>query len=399
MSENGGVDPPAGRLAKCRPFLREDYEAIDPRLPGLLKILNARGAGECWHKHGTFSEHLLHTYRILKLWGCSDIIALVALTHSSYSNSYVNLAIFAPDVDRSVLRDLIGEDSEELVHLFCIVPRQELIFDRLLHRLTDDELLAGLKQWKPSNTQKQKKLFIPKEGMVVKHIRTGDDVVLPRRVVALFLLLTMADFADQFYGWQDILFGNEDGEFRYKGNGWHALWPGTCKPGLWLTIVSRMGVLLNILLHEDAAEQGELQHRFKALEIPLPEVFNKCTEILSPGNQSRSRDQYWEAIHIEARDRLVNTAMPLLKSTCKLNPYVAEPHLLLAHIYLTEGEYELAETEATEGVRLLLDWATTWDKRMTWEGWLSFARVMRDNAHQKTWPRSAFGIINLGLVK
>lgn len=206
---------------------------------------------------------------------------------------------------------------------------------------------------------------------------------------------------------QDLLFGNEDGEFRYAGNQWYALWPGSCKPGLWLTVCSRMGMLLNILLHEDAAEQAELhgaalnglpERPFGTLEIPLPQIFNTCTDILPAVNQNRSRDQYWEAMHFEERDRIVNTAMPLLKSSCKLNPFVAEPHLLLAQIYLGEGEYELAETEATEGLRLMLNWATTWDKRMTWEGWLAFGRILREHAQKKTWPRSAFGIINLGLV-
>jgi len=147
---------------------------------------------------------------MLKLWGSSDAIALFGLFHSSYSNSYVNLALFAPDVDRSVLRGLIGDEAEELVHLFCIIPRQELIFDRFMHVLTDEELVAGLKQYEKkgiSETEakelhEKKRLFVPKGGMVLKHIRTGEDVVLPRRLVALFVLLTMADFADQFYGWQ-----------------------------------------------------------------------------------------------------------------------------------------------------------------------------------------------------
>ncbi|KAG0585692.1 hypothetical protein M758_2G029600 [Ceratodon purpureus] len=417
MGEHKEADPLAAKLAKCRPFLRKDYESIDPRLPGLLKILQARGAGECWHKHGTFFAHLLDTYRILKLWGSSDTVALFGLFHSSYSNSYVNLAIFAPDIDRSVLRGLIGDEAEELVHMFCIIPRQELVFDRLLHKLSDDDLRAGLKQYQGTkagsevngkSTHDKRRLFVPTEGIVLKHIRTGEDVVLPRRLVALFVLLTMADFIDQLYGWQDALFKNDDGEFRWAGNEWHALWPGSCKPGLFLTLISRMGVLLNILLHEDAAERAELhgaaltglpEPHFGSLEIPVPAIFNNCTEILPAVDQNRSREQYWEAMHFEQRDRIVATAVPLLKSACKINPFVAEPHLVLAQIYCMEGKFELAEAEATEGVRLLLDWATNWDKRMTWEGWLSFGRVLRENAHEKTWPQSAFGVLSLGLVK
>lgn len=32
-----------------------------------------------------------------------------------------------------------------------------------------------------------------------------------------FLVLTMADFAEQLYGWQDSMFGNTDGRLRLEG--------------------------------------------------------------------------------------------------------------------------------------------------------------------------------------
>jgi hypothetical protein len=91
----------ATRLGNARLFLREDYEAVDPNLPALLRVLRDRGAGECSHKHGTFYEHLLHVYRMLKLWDAPNPVALCGLFHSAYSNSYVNLAIFEPNVERS----------------------------------------------------------------------------------------------------------------------------------------------------------------------------------------------------------------------------------------------------------------------------------------------------------
>lgn len=246
MIDQKVTDAMATKLSQTRKFLREDFESMNPDLPSLLKILQSRGAGECYHKHGTFYEHLLHVYRILKLWGCPESVCLFGLFHSSYSNSYVNLAIFEPNVDRQIVRDLIGEEAEELVQIFCIVPRQQLIFDYLLDKVSDQELTEALSSFDPvlenghrsdvagqgesmSKTvhdhlmHKMDKLFrsekgvehagadgsngirkslVPAEGMVVKHIRTGEDVVVPRRLVAIFLLLTMADFVDQLFGWQ-----------------------------------------------------------------------------------------------------------------------------------------------------------------------------------------------------
>lgn len=206
---------------------------------------------------------------------------------------------------------------------------------------------------------------------------------------------------------QDALFKNDDGKLGYRGNEWHALWPGDCKPGLWMNAVSRMGVLLNILLKEEHAEEKEDVERgkmkssrpFSNIDVPLPPVFDNCTVILPPEDQNRSRDLYWEALHLTQRDRIVNTGVPLLQNACKLNPYIAEPHLLLAQIHLSEENYDDAEKEAIEGLRLLLDWATCWDKRMTWEGWIAWARILVQNAQDKTWPHDSFGILSLGLVE
>lgn len=113
-------------LSSARPFLRGELQSIDPNLPSLVSVLRSVGAGECWHKHGSFLDHLLDIYRILKIWNAPDSVCLCGLFHSAYSNSYVNLAIFDPSTGRDLVRSLVGEAAEELIHLFCIVPRQPL---------------------------------------------------------------------------------------------------------------------------------------------------------------------------------------------------------------------------------------------------------------------------------
>ncbi|XBH58087.1 hypothetical protein VPH35_079584 [Triticum aestivum] len=127
-------------LVAARPFLRGDLAAVDPELPSLVSVLVSAGAGECYHKHGTFLAHLLDVYRILRLWGAPDAVTRCGLFHSSYSNSYVNLAIFEPDVSRVRVRAIVGAAAERLVHLFCVVPRQPLMHDDLHLRYTDAEL-------------------------------------------------------------------------------------------------------------------------------------------------------------------------------------------------------------------------------------------------------------------
>eukprot|EP00249_Psilotum_nudum_P013796 c24517_g1_i1 orf=112-1398(+) len=423
-------------LQLALPFLQGSYASIDPSLPQFLDVLRQAGASECWHKHGTFYEHLLHVYRILKLWNAPDAVARCGMFHSSYSNSYVNLAIFQPDVDRQQVRDLIGDAAEELVHLFCIVPRQQLIYDMLLFQFSDDELVSALQshgssvhsdrefrglhhlmdklttgikkevdKFRAFECRQKVKKVIPPEGITVKHIRTGEDVQVPRRLVAIFLLLTMADFVDQLYGWQDALFKNETGNLEWKGNSWTALWPGDCKPGLWMTSISRMGILLNLIVREEIETEekrrrhGERPPRFAEIELVIPPVFNGCTEILAPADQIQARDLYWEAICMKDEEKMLEMAEPLLKKACLLNPWIGEPHVVLAQVYLSEEKYEEAQEEANEGLQLMLDWGTNWDKRMPWEGWIAWCRVLLQKAQDKTWPTTSWGILNLGLVK
>ncbi|RRT37544.1 hypothetical protein B296_00045250, partial [Ensete ventricosum] len=57
------------------------------------------------------------------------------------------------------------------------------------------------------------------------------------------------------------------------------------------------------------------------------------------------------------------------------------------------------EAAAGKGLRLMLEWGSSWDKRMSWEGWVAWGRVLSAKAKEKTWPRSSWGIVNLGLVR
>jgi hypothetical protein len=398
-------------LSAARPFLRGEEEQTDPALPQLAAVLRAAGAGECWHKHGTFLAHLLDVHRILRLWGAPDAVARCGLYHSAYSNSYVNLAIFDPGTGRDRVAAVVGAEAERLVHLFCVVPRQQLIHDDLLFHYTDQELVADLESSEASIQDDDKpwrrkiQRLLPPEGITVKHIRTGEDVALSRRVAAAFLLMTMADFADQLFDWQDRLFGNADGRLEFRGNRWSSLWPGTGKPGLWVSSVSRMGALYTLIvreeeIHNNHSRRGEGHHDIR--ELVIPPVFDGCTKVLDAGEQKAARDLYWEAIcrdpQAEEEEEEKEEVEQLLEQSIAKNPFVGEPHLVLAQVYLNTERYGEAEAQAEQGLKLLLQWGTSWDKRMSWEGWVSWGRAMLINA-KHNWPHTSFGILSLRLVK
>jgi hypothetical protein len=261
----------------ARALLREELHHCDPKLPGtstmvfvlhnliyiiafrsftsagrnaaLLEQLGRHGASECWHKHGTFKQHLFGVWRILYLWKQSQAVRhLQALTgflysllllllstqvsrcglyHSAYSNSYVNLAIFKPETGRETVRSAVGHEAEELVrsrphfplatfashitncecmqiHFFCTIPRQELIFDHILP-LHPDKPIPKVSSGAPHLLLSSVLLFVTprlisvshrvQEGVEVRHIRNKDEKIrVSPKLMKISLLLTIADF-------------------------------------------------------------------------------------------------------------------------------------------------------------------------------------------------------------
>ncbi|RID63181.1 hypothetical protein BRARA_E02205 [Brassica rapa] len=412
-------------LKLARPFLRGELEKINPKLPSLIAVLKSVGAGECWHKHGNFLDHLVDVYKILKLWKAPEPVCLCGLFHSAYSNSYVNLAIFDPSTGRDVVRGHVGEAAESLVHLFCVIPRQTLIHDDVLFKYSDLELVEHLELSEVSlRNAKEKGVFdgdeawrkklnglVPENGVVVKHIKTGEEVLVSRRVVGVFLLITMADFSDQFFGFQDELFCNNDGRLEFRGNNVTALWPGNGKPGLWMNSSSRMGAIYSLIVREKeilmeqrkrgyGSEFVARKERDEDIELVVPPVFSFCTKVLDANEQIEARDMYWEAVSSDAsKEGYLERAEERLLRCIEKNPFVGEPHVLLSQVYLGKKRFVEAEREAERGLVLLLQWGSPWDKRMSWEGWIAWVRVLLMKSSDQSWPDVSWGILNLGLVR
>jgi len=353
-------------------LIKDDISKVDPEIPKMIDLLTKQGANECWHKHGTFKEHLFHVWRILKIWEQNDVVSRCGLYHSAYSNSYVNLAIFKENEDRNRVADIIGKDAEELVYLFCRINRHELIFDKFLNGISNVE-----------------ELKVPKEGITLKHIKTGEPIHLTKEIICQMLIMTMADLADQHYGWQDRLFENEDGNLTYYGNNFTSLWPGDGKPGLWMSACSRMGRLALSCLDEDGTKSN----------IKLAPVFNNCTVILTPEQERKSRDLYWNVVMSKTEQNQHEEALKDLEEAIKFNPFIGEPHVLASQILLQKGRYEEGERHAFEALKIFGKWAAVYDKRISWEGWVAWSRVLLLNARKRTWPTRSFGILNLGLVE
>ncbi|KAI3812338.1 hypothetical protein L1987_17045 [Smallanthus sonchifolius] len=276
----------------------------------------------------------------------------------------------------------------------------------LMQHLKDSEtpLLKGVLEVEDEEWRKKIQSVLPADGVVMKHIRRGEDVHLSRRVVAMFLFLTIADSSDQLFNFQDV-FDNSDGKRRFSGNdSATALWPGDGKPGLWMNSLSRMGAIYTLVVREEQLysikhPQPQLANtRDEEIELVIPPIFENYTKILAAGDKLEARDLYWEGV-CEVYERGLDGSADVLKRSVVKNPFVGEPHVVLGQVYLSQGRFDEAEKEAEQGLRLWLEWGSPWDKRMSWEGWIAWCMVLVMKAKEKSWPQTSWGILNLGLVR
>ena len=94
------------------------WDAGADHLSRAVDLLQARGAGRVEHSGGTLLDHLLHTRAILVAWDCADWLCNAGLFHSAYGTEAFDLQIMSDSHDRSLLGDLVGPRSEELVWLY-----------------------------------------------------------------------------------------------------------------------------------------------------------------------------------------------------------------------------------------------------------------------------------------
>jgi hypothetical protein len=352
--------PTAAINDTVRCFLDGDHAALDPKLPELLALLRARGASQDWHKHGNFMDHLLGVYRILKLWNQAPAVCRCGLLHSVYATEYVDLALFDARSGRHVLRGIVGEEVEEWVYLFCTMPRS---------RFASELLGTG---------------EVPQEGLHLRDPSNGRETRLTREQVGVFVVVSLADFAEQWHSWQDEVLAGYPSISTTQALAkdlWAAtLWPGPLRPtsGM-LSFLSR---LARHAAHLDA----------------VPPIFEHCTRPLSPASEATAAALYWQVAGRGVPFADMNHAKACLQAAIEHNPLVAEPNLTLAQLLLIEGDHERALQHAERGLDLLLAWGTPWDKRVPWHGWLAWARLLRQSAHSRSWPRTLRDHNQLGLV-
>jgi hypothetical protein len=107
-----------------------------------IDFLESIGCGETEHSGRTLLEHLIGTYKILDEGFAPLHVCDAGLFHSVYGTSYFKPKTISLD-NRDIVKDIIGEEAENLVFMFCVIspPRFENIMSLQDGQLRDELLM------------------------------------------------------------------------------------------------------------------------------------------------------------------------------------------------------------------------------------------------------------------
>lgn len=348
-------------FARAQPLLDEEWLARDADLAPALPTVLARNVGQDWHKAGTFRHHLVGVARSLTVWRQPRDVRLLGLLHSVYGNAFVDLVKFDPARERARVREIAGESAEHLVYLFCTQSRTQFV----------QRVLAG--QLEPDGS-----LALEKDG--VRHVLTPYEV-------AAFIIVSMADTIEQWFSWQDDIFSRFPAvQHRPQPVHWAAsLWPGPMRPsGRMVSQINGLGLAL--------------QHPGLQGLLPTPPVFAHCTQPLAAADEAAAASLYWSVIQQDQPLVDLDVATGVLESAVRHNPWVGEPQMVLAQLYLSAGRRQDARAAADSALQLFSAWGNSWDKRVQWDAWVAWTRILLQGATvEGTWPGRLDKLNNVAL--
>ena len=346
-------------LEQAVSLLDDSWLTTDPDIAGSVERVLARGVGQDWHKAGTLRHHLQGVARTLTAWKQPRHVRLLGLMHSVYGNDYVDFVKFDPVSERQQLAAITGDRAEALIHLFCTMSRT-----RFVQQLVRNE--------------------IEPDGSVILPTGQGSSLIIAPDDVAAFIVVTLADMFEQWYSWQDDIYAQYP-DFAPQSAQVHwaaSLWPGPMRP---------TSFLLSLL----ACLRSRLEH--PGLAGRLPDIPVLAGSQLTAANEAAAVSLYWSVVQNDQPLTHPAAAIGVLEQSVALNPWVAEPQFVLAQLYLSQQQFDQALAVARSGLQLASAWGNAWDKRVSWEGWLAWGRVLADYAARKEWPDRLDRLNNVAL--
>jgi hypothetical protein len=130
-----GLSPETTRQEIMREVGRNRCGSVDEQLENRLRFLRKANTEQMQHSEVGLFDHLLGTRQLLVEWEARPALCDAGLFHSIYSTDHYELTAI-PLSMRDEVRQLIGDEAESLVWLFCMM-RRESLFDQNLHKDKD----------------------------------------------------------------------------------------------------------------------------------------------------------------------------------------------------------------------------------------------------------------------
>lgn len=110
-------------------------------------------------------------------------------------------------------------------------------------------------------------------------------------------------------------------------------------------------------------------------------LIGACESAVVSNSRFQARDCYWQATLEE--DRLsLEQQLELYTSAAALNPFIGEPHLMIAQLHFRQRRYAEAAGHAKAALDRFFVLATAWDKRRSFVAWIAFARMLLMRANR-----------------
>ena len=130
----------------------------------------------------------------------------------------------------------------------------------------------------------------------------------------------------------------------------------------------------------------------------MPPVFEHCTRTLSASDEAAASSLYWSVISQAQPLVQMDGAVAALEHAARLNPWVGEPQMVLAQLYLSAGRHADAGRVAESALAAFCAWGNAWDKRVQWDAWVAWTRILLQGARDATlWPERLDKLNNVAL--
>jgi hypothetical protein len=336
------VGTPTPLPEKISAVLEDAWDVLDPLGPELVAGINSVSLLSHFpHARSTFREHLLGTFALLGVWEQPADVRRCGLFHTGYSGDLFSFYVWdaVDDAQRSELGALIGAEAEALTWLFGTIHRGAIVG---LSDLMAGEIVPGAEDQPTLQGGADELLEVPH--------RLHGKVNVSNSLIAKVMVVTMADYLDQMSevnGWRDHHQTEDLSSMLYPGDG---------RPAVALYWIS--GLCRAVRDYLDA----------------VPPIFGHCTATLEKAAETLARDAYWRVVTQEA-SLSEEEKLDLLEYAARGNPFIGEPHVLVAQLHYRRADYASAVASASKALELFYAMGTSWDKRRSFGNCVRSARA------------------------